>query len=149
MNWWGMVLVGLAVVAMVVVPLALLWVRREWLLSTRGVFDCWLRLRPATSGRTGWVFGCARYIGEHLEWFRGMSASLRPKVTINRPHVQVQAPRDPDASEREVLPPGSRVLTVTSRHGDRWELAMSEASLTGLISWLESAPPGIRYLPEE
>jgi hypothetical protein len=30
-------------------------------------------------------------------------------------------------------------------HADvEWELAMSEASLTGLLSWLEAAPPGVR-----
>ena len=29
-------------------------------------------------------------------------------------------------------------------HGDDWELAMSPDSLTGLLSWLEAAPPGVR-----
>jgi hypothetical protein len=25
-----------------------------------------------------------------------------------------------------------------------WQLAMSQESLTGLLSWLEAAPPGVR-----
>jgi hypothetical protein len=37
-----------------------------------------------------------------------------------------------------------RVEMHDGRGDAEWELAMSEESLTGLLSWLEAAPPGVR-----
>ena len=52
--------------------------------------------------------------------------------------------RDPDPIEALTLA-DQRILAMEFTDGDSWELAMSVASLTGLLSWLESAPPGARY----
>jgi hypothetical protein len=35
-------------------------------------------------------------------------------------------------------------VEAPGRPGQFWELAMSAESLTGLLSWLEAAPPGVR-----
>jgi Protein of unknown function (DUF2550) len=37
-----------------------------------------------------------------------------------------------------------RIEMHDGRGEAEWELAMSEESLTGLLSWLEAAPPGVR-----
>lgn len=149
MEWWRIVLVAAAIGAVMVSPLALLWLRRRWLMGAGGLFDCCLRLRTPSRRSSGWVIGVARYTAEYLEWFPVFSPSFRPRVRIHRPDAQIKGQREPDPSEMDALYEGSRILIVTSMWGDKWELAMSPASLTGLISWLESAPPGVRYLPSD
>ena len=54
--------------------------------------------------------------------------------------------REPDAVEAVALNADQRVIRVatTEAHDTGWELAMSPDSLTGLLSWLEAAPPGVR-----
>jgi hypothetical protein len=72
------------------------------------------------------------------------SPSLRPKVIFPRSISHAGAQRDPDPIEAVTLA-DQRILAMEFADGDSWELAMSVASLTGLLSWLESAPPGARY----
>ncbi len=53
--------------------------------------------------------------------------------------------RDPDAVEAVALYAGQRIVTLEEHRADRVvrsDLAMGGESLTGLLSWLESAPPG-------
>ena len=55
--------------------------------------------------------------------------------------------RIPDPVEAVALNTDEKVLRIEMHDGRgeaEWELAMSEESLTGLLSWLEAAPPGIR-----
>ena len=49
--------------------------------------------------------------------------------------------------EAVALKTGEKVLRIEIQDGHteaEWELAMSQDSLTGLLSWLEAAPPGVR-----
>jgi len=135
--------VALALLVVVAVPVLFLAGRRRWLSRAGGVFDCSLRLTTATPG-AGWALGVARYSGDNLEWFRVFSPSLRPKVIFPRSISHAGAQRDPDPIEALTLA-DQRILAMEFTDGDSWELAMSVASLTGLLSWLESAPPGARY----
>lgn len=135
--------VALALVIIALVPVLFLAGRRRWLSRAGGVFDCSLRLSTTTPG-AGWVMGVARYSGDNLEWFRVFSPSLRPKVIFPRSSSHAGAQRDPDPIEAVTLA-DQRVLAMEFTDGHSWELAMSVASLTGLLSWLESAPPGSRY----
>jgi hypothetical protein len=53
----------------------------------------------------------------------------------------------PDPVEAVALSTDEKVLRIEMHDGHsdtEWELAMSEESLTGLLSWLEAAPPGVR-----
>ena len=53
----------------------------------------------------------------------------------------------PDPVEALALKPDEKVLRIEMYDGRaeaEWELAMSGESLTGLLSWLEAAPPGVR-----
>lgn len=162
MDGWLTVLVTvLAVVAVMLVPLAMLAGRRRWLARQGGTFECSLRLRPTVAPGAGWVLGVARYNGSLLEWFRFFSYSYGPRVRFVRSEVQVVNSRTPDPVEAVSLYAGQQVVRIQVRRPHRavldrsaqergqperleeWDLAMSGDSLTGLLSWLEAAPPGV------
>jgi Protein of unknown function (DUF2550) len=105
-----------------------------------------LRLRMTTPG-AGWVLGVGRYSEGILEWFRYFSYSLRPRVAFPRRGVRVLETRAPDPVEALALKADEKILRIEMQDGrgeSEWELAMSQDSLTGLLSWLEAAPPGVR-----
>lgn len=136
--------VALALAVVLLVPVLFLATRRRWLSRQGGLFDCSLRLSNKTPG-AGWALGVARYSGDNLEWFRVFSPSLRPRLIFPRSVVHAGLQRDPDAIESVVLTNDQRIVRLELTDGRSWELAMSMASLTGLLSWLESSPPGARY----
>lgn len=160
-GWLGVLeAVGVAIL-LVVVALALLAARRRWLSREGGTFECSARLRQSTPSG-GWALGVARYNGEMLEWFRFFSYAFRPRITLRRGEVRVLESRDPDPVEALALYEGQRVVRLGGRAEssggpvgtgrtpgwrgparDSWELAMDQDSLTGLLSWLEAAPPGV------
>jgi hypothetical protein len=147
MHAWLGVLEGFALlVLLIVLSLVLLAVRRRWLNRLGGTFDCSLRLNVTTPG-AGWTLGVGRYNEGILEWFRFFSYALRPRMVFQRGEVRVVATREPDPVEAVALNADNRILRVETLQGDtdrEWELAMSPESLTGLLSWLEAAPPGVR-----
>lgn len=127
----------------VIVPVVWLTARRRWLSRQGGMFDCAVRLGHSTPG-TGWVLGVARYRAESLQWFRALGLSFRPGLTFDRAGVRAGAQRTPTPVEAVVLFDGQRIVELLSERGS-WELAMAPDSLTGLLSWLEAAPPGTAY----
>lgn len=135
---------ALVFVVLLLVPIGFLAARRRWLSRQGGLFDCSLRLSAKTPG-AGWALGVARYSGDNLEWYRIFSPSLRPKAIFPRSVSHAGSQRDPDAIEAVTLNDDQRIVFLELNDGRSWELAMSVASLTGLLSWLESAPPGSRY----
>ena len=145
MDGWLVGILAVAVVVLVCVALlAGLAGRRRLLARDGGTFECSVRLHTATPG-AGWVLGLARYSEDRLEWFRFFSYSARPRRRFVRGSVRVIETRDPEPAEAVTLYDGQRVLVLEDRRGnepDRAELAMSTDSLTGLLSWLEAAPPG-------
>ena len=102
--------------------------------------DCSLRLRTGVAHR-GWALGVAVYAGEELTWYRVFSLSHRPRRVLSRRGLSVVSRRQPSAQERIALLPGSVVL-VLSDDGATVEIGMTDAAMTGFLSWLESAPPG-------
>lgn len=142
MDWLGITeLVALILAVLLLLPLLCLGARRRWLSRQGGLFDCSLRLSTATPG-TGWVLGVARYSGDNLEWFRVFSLSLRPRLIFPRSQSRAGLQREPDPIEAVLLYDDQRILRMELTDGRSWEVAMAVASLTGLLSWLESAPPG-------
>lgn len=137
---WLLIIAALVLV----IALSWLWVRRRWLSRAGGTFACSLQTVPRTP-RTRWVLGVARYRAHELQWFPAFSLSLWPVRRFDRAQVRAGDQRLPDAGEAVELPDGQRILSL---HGsDQVELAMARDSLTGLLSWLEAAPPGMRYRP--
>lgn len=145
--WLGVVVeVLIVVLVLLVIALALLAVRRRWLDRLGGTFECSLRLNMSTPS-AGWALGVGRYNEGILEWFRFFSYALRPHQVFERAAVRVVETRDPDMVEAVALTSDHRVLRLEipdARPDQEWELAMSPDSLTGLLSWLEAAPPGLR-----
>jgi len=144
-DWFGAVEIVVLLIVGGVLALLLLALRRRWLARQGGAFECSARLRDASPSR-GWSLGMARYNGEMLEWFRFFSFSYRPRISLRRTEVRVVDSRDPDPVEASALYDGQRVVRLADRAESMrppWELAMDSDSLTGLLSWLESAPPGL------
>lgn len=144
-------------VAVCLVGLFLLGLRRRLIQRPGGTFDCSMRLRPAGAAAVaegaetvggeptgkGWVFGVARYSGDRIEWFRVFSYSPRPRLVLERMDIEVLHRRTPQGQEELALLAGSVVLACLHRDS-RLELAMSDDALTGFLAWLEAAPPGQR-----
>jgi hypothetical protein len=148
-GWLGVVELLAVLVLLLVLALLLLALRRRWLARQGGTFECSLRLHTSTPG-SGWALGVARYNDGQLEWFRFFSYSWRPRKSFPRQEVRVLETRDPDPVEAVALYAEQRIVRfeIALRGGpERWELAMSPDSLTGLLSWLEAAPPGLSRLP--
>ncbi|MCU1371848.1 MAG: uncharacterized protein JWO77_3042 [Ilumatobacteraceae bacterium] len=128
------VLLVLLVGAVVLVAVVFL-LRRRFLLSGLGAVTVWLR-RPGTSR---WSVGVAWYGGDVLLWYRGLSLSVRPQERLSRADLRVESQRGA-TREDLALPPDLVVLACTTSDGPR-ELAMDPSTVTGFLSWVESAPP--------
>jgi hypothetical protein len=144
-DWYVGAEVAVLIIVLLVLPLVILALRRRWLARQGGTFECSLRLRTATPG-AGWALGVARYNEENFEWFRFFSYSFSPRKTFLRNDVNVLDNREPDAVEASSLYAGQRIVRIEASSdgtAEVWDLAMSSESLTGMLSWLEAAPPGV------
>ena len=141
MPVWAIVLdaAGLLALALILVAVYLIF-RRRLLARNGGTFDLSVRVRPQRPGR-GWVLGVGRYDADALDWFRIFSLSLRPAKTYQRSELETGRRRTPQGAEEYAL--YDDAVVVECRYGDEpVELAMTEDALTGLLAWLEAAPPG-------
>ena len=127
-----LVLVG---AALVVVVFAFL-LRRRFLLSGLGAVTMWFR--PEGSPR--WSVGVAWYGGEALLWYRALSLSVRPQQRLCRADFSVRERRSAGPGDLG-LPSDVVVLSCSTGEGPR-DLAMDASTVTGFLSWVESAPPG-------
>lgn len=144
-DWYIGGELAILLLVLLVLPVVLLAMRRRVLARQGGTFECSLRLGTDTPG-SGWALGLARYNEERLEWFRFFSYSAGPRKIFVRQEITVVDNREPDPIEAGSLYVGQRIVQLRSTDDARpqvWELAMSGDSLTGLLSWLEAAPPGV------
>ena len=129
-----LVLLALVVVLAVLVVVAFL-IRRRLLLTGLGAVTMWLR--PPGSAR--WAVGVAWYGGDTLLWYRALSLSVRPQRRLQRAGFSIEGRRRA-APEDLALPGDAVVLTCRTCAGVQ-ALAMDPATVTGFLSWVESAPP--------
>jgi hypothetical protein len=129
------VLLVLLGVLLVVLAVAFL-LRRRFLLSGLGAVTMWLR--PVGSPR--WSVGVAWYGGDTLLWYRGLSLAVRPHERLSRSDLRVESRRSPVRDDL-ALPSDVVVLAIGTPEGPR-EMAMDASTVTGFLSWMESAPPG-------
>ena len=127
-------LLVVAVGALVGLVVAFL-LRRRFLLSGLGAVTMWLR----SSGSPRWSVGVAWYGGDSLLWYRALSLSVRPQQRLCRAEFRVQGQRRAGADD-VALPEAVIVLSCATAAGPR-ELAMDASTVTGFLSWVESAPP--------
>ncbi|MDO5735151.1 MAG: DUF2550 domain-containing protein [Propionibacteriaceae bacterium] len=144
---WGALTVVIIVTCIVAMPFVGLYARRRWLTGQGGLFDCAHRITDGVPG-SGWILGLARYRGDRLEWFRAFSLGLRPSLSLQRGMTTYEHQRPANGLEQVVLFEDSRVILVKDRITSReYSLAMDGDTTMGLITWLESAPPGSHYIP--
>jgi hypothetical protein len=129
-----LVLAGVLIGALVVGFL----LRRRFLLSGLGAVTMWLR----PDGSPRWSVGVAWYGGDTLLWYRALSLSVRPQRRLKRAGFSVEG-RRPAARHDLALPADAVVLACRTCAGVQ-ELAMDPATVTGFLSWVESAPPADR-----
>jgi hypothetical protein len=135
------VLVAVAVVlAIAVLGLVLLAVRRRVLLRPAGAIDMSMRTRFGRIGG-GWALGVGRYAGDDLVWYRLFALSVKPSRTMSRAELEVLGRRLPTGAESWAVQAGAVIVECRDEHGPV-QLAMSAGAVTGFLSWLESAPPG-------
>ncbi|MCW2787843.1 MAG: hypothetical protein JWQ91_659 [Aeromicrobium sp.] len=140
--WWWLV-DSLAFIAGFVVLLVLgLLLRRRLLTRSGGTFEMSVNRSPESQVK-GWTLGLAVYRDTELEWFRTFSLSMRPRYRFGRGDVQIDGRREPIGHEVHAIHTGHLIVGTTNASGVR-QLAMSANALTGLLSWLESSPPGQR-----
>jgi hypothetical protein len=139
--------------------------RRFLLERGGGTVECGLRKENGS-----WRLGVARYRGEELRWSGIFGLSVRPDEVFPRRDLAVVSRRRPTEAEAASLGPGMIVVEfrlgedtsqaaasgpgadsgpgassdsgAASRKAVTVELALGEAALTGLLSWLEASPPG-------
>jgi len=129
------------IVVLGLLALGLLALRRRLITRRGGTFDCSLRLHGDGPHGKGWVLGIGRYNGDELEWYRVFSYSTRPRRAFDRRALQVLDSREPTGVEVFSLLAGAVVVRCRDDAGPV-ELGMNPDSLTGFLSWTESAPPG-------
>ena len=114
--------------------------RRFLLERGGGTVECGLRRGP----NGPWRLGVASYQREELNWFGALGLTMRPDVVFPRRDLAVVSRRLPTDAEAASLGPGMVVVEcrVGEDTGGTIELALGEEALTGLLSWLEAAPPG-------
>jgi hypothetical protein len=114
--------------------------RRYLLERGGGTVECGLR-QPGGS----WRLGVASYQREELCWFGVFGVSMRPEEVLPRRDLAVVSRRMPTHAEVAILGPGMIVLECSFGERGPVELALSESALTGLLAWLEAAPPGSNF----
>jgi hypothetical protein len=136
---WLLELAGVLLVLPLLYGVALI-VRRRLIARNGGTFELSYRMRTAHPGR-GWLLGLGRYSGDTLEWFRIFSLSPRPRMSWSRQHMTYSGRRELVGAEEMSLYAGHVVVCCSTPDGP-FEIAMSEASLTGFQAWIEAGPPG-------
>jgi hypothetical protein len=140
--WWWLVDSLLLVVVLLVLLVVGLLVRGRLLARSGGAFDMSVT-RGSEPQAKGWMHGLAVYGDTELRWFRTFSLSWRPRYRFVRGDVQIDGRREPQGVEVHAIHPG-HLIVGTSFASDVQQFAMSPDALTGLLSWLESSPPGQR-----
>ena len=129
-----------AFLVILIVAAAIIAARRFLLERGGGTVECGLR-----KGSGPWRLGLASYQREELCWFGIFGLSMRPEEVFPRHDLTLVSRRLPSDAEAASLGPGRIVVECKlggAPNAETVELALGEAALTGLLSWLEAAPPG-------
>lgn len=141
MPRWSWLIDSLALVVVLGVLLVAWFVIRRRMITqgAGGTFDMSTN-RNVESG-AGWTLGFAVYGDTELRWYRTFSLSPRPRYRFARGTVLIEGRRSPIGGEKHAVYLGHVIVDTKNQCGVR-QLALSANALTGLLSWLESSPPG-------
>jgi len=126
-----------AFILVLVLAAGYLATRRYLLERGGGTVECGFR-KPDS----GWRLGVAQYELEELHWFSAFGISARPEEILPRRDLIVISRRMPEGTEEAILGTGRIIVTCGLPGGGSVELALADSALTGLLAWLEAAPPG-------
>ena len=111
---------------------------RRFVLERRGAtVECGLRMHDGS-----WRLGVASYQGDEFCWYRVFGLSMRPQRSFSRRDLAVVSRRPVTDAEVSILGPGRVVAECEVAGSGPVDLALAEPALTGLLAWLEAAPPG-------
>lgn len=154
---WAADTVGVALLLVLLFGLGVV-LRRRWVSRGGGVFEMSFREPPpgeaalppqpgavstarATASARGWTLGFGRYSGDVLECFRIFSLAPRPRRCLERDGVTYLGQRRPQGMEVHAIYAGHVIIACSTGRGVV-EVALAPDALTGLLAWLEAAPPG-------
>jgi hypothetical protein len=137
---------AVALLALSVLSLLVIYLRRRLLQRDGGIVEMSLRLAPGARGR-GWALGIGRFVGDDLQWYRVFSLSAGPRRTLSRRDLVVVRQRPPERAEAHALWDGAVVMECRSRGAGDVALAMGPSAVTGFLAWLEAQPPGATLPP--
>lgn len=143
MPLWLWLVDSLAFIVLLAVAMVVWLVARRRFLTQRagGSFD--MSTNRNRDPGPGWMLGFAVYRDAELHWYRTFSLSLRPRYRFARGAVLIEGRRPPEGREVHAMHLGH--VIVDTRNGTPVrQLALNANALTGLLSWLESSPPGQR-----
>ncbi len=128
-------------VLLLIVTVALLLVRRMWIMRQGVCFDLCVNQETEHSAK-GWMLGFAVYGSSELLWFRAFSLVPAPKFRFARGTVLIDNRREPEGAEHVALH-DDHVIVETKNETSVRQLALHPIDLTTLLAWLESSPPGL------
>jgi Protein of unknown function (DUF2550) len=126
-----------AFILILILAAAFLATRRYLLERGGGTVECGLR-----KAGNPWRLGVAQYELEELHWFSAFGISSRPEEILPRRDLVVVNRRVPDGVEETILGTGRIIVSFALPQDGSIELALADSALTGLLAWLEAAPPG-------
>ena len=121
-----------AVLGVAALMLGYLTIRAGVLAGKKATFAAWL-VRP---GGQQWIRGVALYGRVTLAWYRLASPSLRAEVSLKRTMVDVVG-RPLPSRDREYI-----IVRLLAPEG-LYTFAVAPGDAAGLISWVNSAHPGL------
>ncbi|MGK2308488.1 DUF2550 domain-containing protein [Cutibacterium sp. V947] len=138
------VIIGLIVCCAVIYMIWLL-VRHRVLMRRRGAFLCGLRVIGGPKPG-GWMIGSARYVDGAFEWYRAIDPRHVPTIVLRRGGLVMVEHRPPSVDDSLALA-SDAYETVTLETGRKGkysvcQIVVDPGVVTGLMSWLEAAPPG-------
>ncbi|MDP9797391.1 hypothetical protein J2S43_005903 [Catenuloplanes nepalensis] len=134
-EWAGVI------VLVLLLAVGVLVLRRALFIRAGGTIRLSVRTSISVPER-GWSNGLGRFVGDDLRWYRIFSFALRPKLTLTRTGLVIVSRRSPAGQEAYSLPADWVILGCARPGRETVEIAMAETTVTGFLSWLESAPPG-------
>ncbi|MBC9226682.1 DUF2550 family protein [Aeromicrobium sp. 636] len=141
MPLWMWLVDSLAIIVVLgVLLVGAIIARRRWIARKGVTFELSVN-RGAEHSAAGWMLGVAVYGDDRIDWYRTFSFSPKPRYRFVRGQVLIEGRRDPEGAEEYALHDGHIVVCTENAEGIA-QFALSPNSLTGLLSWLESSPPG-------
>lgn len=94
----------------------------------------------------GWMIGTARYADGTFEWYRAIDPRPVPAIVLRRGGLVMVEHRPPNVNDSLALASDAYgiVTLQTGRKGKSsvCQIVVDPGVVTGLMSWLEAAPPG-------